>query len=127
MCSRQMSILAVGKRSNQRPVFHADGKLREMLADLDARNRRRNRFEFTANLGRSFGLHIEAVDVTCSAREQYDNHRFRSARGDGLFAASARFISTCGRPSPNMELAPTCRNARREGEGWNGMNQFRKE
>ncbi|MCX7423923.1 MAG: hypothetical protein NT013_30935 [Planctomycetia bacterium] len=57
------------------------GQLREVLTNLIAGDRRRDRLELTANLGGRFELHIKRVVMTRRASQEDDHQRLRFPTG----------------------------------------------
>ena len=69
-----MLVRGVSQGTADRPHLAAFGKLREMLADLQARRARLDRFELTTHIIRRIGLHVEAVVLGQAARKENIDH-----------------------------------------------------
>src|SRR5258706_505034 len=63
----------MSQRANQRDVAHNFRGARQMLADLHARDARRNGLEGTADFAGRIGLGIESVEMAGSAVEPDQN------------------------------------------------------
>ena len=81
MMAGRMIVGPVGQRPTKRPQMASFRQFRQVLTNLDARGAGRYGTEFTADLERRLGLHVEALVLRQTAGEKNvdDRSRRRSA------------------------------------------------
>src|ERR1700732_2252259 len=69
----QVIVLVMRKRADERILIRARRQAWQMFADNEARDLRRNRLEFSAQLGRCVRLHVERIEVAGGAGQENDD------------------------------------------------------
>ena len=107
----EVIALRVRHRAYDGEPAGAGGQQGQVLAEVDARHRRRDGPELAADALRGLGLHVEGVVLAEAAAQEDDDHRPRAARR--VSAPAARPASSPGRLRPSSPENPAWTKPRR--------------
>src|SRR5436190_22416890 len=100
-----MIVRRMRERANQRPQLAPLRQHRQMLANLDARRPRRDRFELAPDIVRRIRLQIEAIVLSQTARQEDIDARLRLTAWPHGFRSSTRLAQPRHMVHPQSEQA----------------------